>query len=405
MPVTPLTMLYFAKSYLPRHDSKITTIHIVIIAATLLLGLLFTWDMWNTLTTAPRTPSAAPQSAVRDRAEEQREKRARRSANSRLAVGALLLLCTVGGAALVMGYVAARSRSAAGCVDPLARAADAPSWACNRFAADLGHASLESLSYPWGNLRRGFLANAQLRKANLEHADLSFANLIQANLSAANLKDATLESTVLWEADLSFARLKEAKVRGADLRGANLHFAELQGINFSTARVTGADFSKALVCGDSFAAGQVTTGQLNLARGHSRVLPRALANTLLPEPDTTVVLPLGTRERVPGYLQKREITEYLRWRDAWRAASAEEPDTVGEIVRDSLVAYLQRIDVSMAEERQRDQDELITLIGRMGRPRSIIHATPVLEAGVHTFLDKVREKALRHCVNVDSPTG
>lgn len=103
------------------------------------------------------------------------------------------------------------------------------------------------------DLRRTYLAGADLvganlkganlREATLDHADLSKAclqgaNLLKADLRAAHFVAAHLDGAHLNEARLDWASLANARMHGADMRGAHLGNADLNG-----ARVEGANLS------------------------------------------------------------------------------------------------------------------------------------------------------------------
>jgi len=121
-------------------------------------------------------------------------------------------------------------------------------------------------------LRKGYLAradlsgiwmpHADLSGANLERADLAGANLMNANLARANLEGAkfnqfaiedALKNANLEEANLTKARLDRAELRNAVLIGAHLNDAVL-----TNADLTGALLHKATLIGADLAGADLS---------------------------------------------------------------------------------------------------------------------------------------------------
>jgi uncharacterized protein YjbI with pentapeptide repeats len=91
------------------------------------------------------------------------------------------------------------------------------------------------------------LREADLRRAWLAHADLHGADLTEGDLRGVNLAWADLTGAFLREADLRGADLGEANLRGADLRGANLNWANLTGADLTGTQLSAATLYEAEV--------------------------------------------------------------------------------------------------------------------------------------------------------------
>lgn len=267
---------------------------------------------------------------------------------------------------------------------------------CNFPGANLGGASLAELRLPGANLRRAFTHSAHLERARLQEADLSYANLIEARLDGANLDDAALHRTVMWESSLDAARLKEAKARNADLRGASMRNAQLQGVDFTGSDLRGVDWSGALVCGARLDSAKVDTIALKRARGWRRV--RGFPHQ--PDPPGSIN---NERDSVPDYLTGRDVTEYLRWRRAWRALQARpatDMDAGSTIAYQDMHRFLDSIDVSMGAARQREKERALDILDGLHRRDGRVVVTRELAQAVDKFREEVTRKAVNHCVDV-----
>ena len=438
--VTPATLLYMLWSYVPRHDPGMTTWHYWVFVAMALSGVWFHWNMHFILSRSfgpagvrkplalrrTREAAAAYAAAFAGRWRGARMGRmrggvqahsaspgaptgwlARRRAQARATLlerSGRFALREAGFAAAIAVAVALPDRiqwamDSAGCRDPLTRASEAPT-GCNRAAAQLGGASLAGLQLPGGNLRRGFLHSTQLADADLERADLSFANLVNANLRGASLKDAALNGAALWQATLDGTRLKEAYFQRADLRGASLRFAQAQGANFSGADLRGVDWTGALVCGALFHGAQVDTAALRQARGWQLTLGAGLESAPVP-------LAPGEGVEAPAYLHGGERREYARWQRAWRAVRGDPEGAVAgrSVDYESVRAFIDTIDVSMGESRQRQKLDLLALLGQSRNDKNMVVYGGRLYAAIHAFRGKIETKAINHCVDVDAPAS
>lgn len=94
------------------------------------------------------------------------------------------------------------------------------------------------------DLRAADLRQAELSNAQLQRASLLFANLDQAELLDANLDDAVLVGASL-RATFIGAHLNRAQLDGANLEQADLQDAELQRTNFGNANMKRALFGRA----------------------------------------------------------------------------------------------------------------------------------------------------------------
>lgn len=111
--------------------------------------------------------------------------------------------------------------------------------------ADLQNAHLERAALVETHLEGADLGGACLEKADLRGAFLNEADLVQADLKGADLREAHLEGAYVVEAhlegaDLGAARLDGAYLGGAFLQGADLSGAHLEGTYLYKAHLDGA---------------------------------------------------------------------------------------------------------------------------------------------------------------------
>ncbi|MBT8363549.1 MAG: pentapeptide repeat-containing protein [Deltaproteobacteria bacterium] len=97
--------------------------------------------------------------------------------------------------------------------------------------ADLRYADFYQATVVKANLRRAKLRGARLREADFRNADLREAKLKLADLRQGNFQGADFREAILAEANLG----------DADLRNAQLGFAVFTKADFNNARLTGAD--------------------------------------------------------------------------------------------------------------------------------------------------------------------
>ena len=88
------------------------------------------------------------------------------------------------------------------------------------------------------NLQQALLMQADLREATLELAMMQGAQLHFANLTDANLRGAWLDNAILENAKLINTNLEGASLFGANLQGAQLDGANLQGADLREAKMT-----------------------------------------------------------------------------------------------------------------------------------------------------------------------
>ena len=121
--------------------------------------------------------------------------------------------------------------------------------------ADLREANLQEAELQGANLQEAKLHRAKLGGAKLHEANLQRAELQEACLQEAELPGATLQGAKLQKADLSVANLQAANLQEADLEGANLekanlvmaklHWSKLRDANLQEANLEKADFFSA----------------------------------------------------------------------------------------------------------------------------------------------------------------
>jgi hypothetical protein len=94
--------------------------------------------------------------------------------------------------------------------------------------------------FPWVNLAKVDLTDAQIPQVNLSRSDLTEVILIRANLSGSNLIKAILRDANLQDADLTGVNFHKADLTGAILEGAILEDANLTGVNLDDVYLNGA---------------------------------------------------------------------------------------------------------------------------------------------------------------------
>jgi uncharacterized protein YjbI with pentapeptide repeats len=417
-PVTLLTCVWAA--YLPRHDAPGTWGHVLVTVATAWWGVVSYRRMDLILSGRFRTPHGVP--GRHDQVRPMRIYRPRTAPPPPLRTGLLaawrggtmtarsrrrmrrLLLATrlrlaawrrmrdgmtlVAGLGVLMLVVSCLAMRDIGCRSLTARAGKTAHRGCSMYAAGLADAQLDGLRLIRTNLRRAFMHSAQLRRTNLEDARLEYATLIAANLTRAKLKDANLRHAVLWEAEMDSVELKEARLAGADLRGASLRHAELQGADFTGAALQGVNWTGAIVCGAIFTPGSVDTVALRQARGWEL----AFGTGMTPPP---------LRTQPPAWLTGDERREYDRWSRAWDSARVPPPALVnGRVQYAATRAWLQSIDLSMGESRQREKELLLADLEVMRESGTLWLAGDRFSVGVDSLRSQVARKAANHCVDI-----
>jgi uncharacterized protein YjbI with pentapeptide repeats len=246
--VVPLTLLYFLWGYLPRHHGPFTAYHLVLLAASIWLGIAFYKTGATTLRGLKPRPFLWEE--------------ARQDQRTRQAV-MVLASCALVWGLLFYGPVELPSVQLA--------------------SASLRGQNLRGVSLERANLDGADLRGARLQAAHLERATLFSAQLDNADLTAANLQGADLKGATLLGAILVRANLNRADLRGANLEGVNLEGAGLSGANLSRANLrdvegaTTAELCKARsMLGaemDAAILGQVTTACVEVLMGGQEPVP------------------------------------------------------------------------------------------------------------------------------------
>jgi len=159
--------------------------------------------------------------------------------------------------------------------------------------ADLRNADLRDADLRGADLRETDLRGANLRGSKQDGADLRAADLRGANLHDAQLVGARFEGIDLRGADLSGADLRGADLTAARLDGANLHDVDLHGARLGGAKLAGADLRRANLFGADLHGADLASARLdgaNLADADlSDITGRVAAASAPPVPVTKSV--------------------------------------------------------------------------------------------------------------------
>ena len=215
--VTPSIAVVFWFRYIPRHDLKRTTIHIILLALLGAFGYIFYSEMGKTL----------------------RGVRAKRGGARLLEVllpGVVFLTITF----LVFFHQSYMLIEGAHPWPAVLSGAELSKKPTNWDPADPNQTGVKRARLARADLRCAIADGAFLARADLMGSDMRDAHLWHADLRKAHLVRANLRRAILFEADLRGARLDGADLVLAQLGGAQLSHAELTGANLSGALLGGA---------------------------------------------------------------------------------------------------------------------------------------------------------------------
>jgi uncharacterized protein YjbI with pentapeptide repeats len=234
--LAPMTLLAFWLRYLPRHDPLGTSLHLVLLCASILQAWFFNLLLQNKLRMRPHSTGIMKKPWQ-----------------------LLLLLGTCIGLIALSGWAFRGTRHPISLFDAdlsdtrlghkevqsdaedTRRGPGAELWGRNLRYATLESTSAENANLSESNLEHANLVQAVLRNANLKEANLGHASLRDTQLQGADLRKARLDGTQLSNADLSQANLAQAEfvrtqMPGTTLTGANFSQSRLEGVNLHGAR-------------------------------------------------------------------------------------------------------------------------------------------------------------------------
>ena len=246
----PLTILLFWTRYLRRHEWIGTSLHIVVLVASISAGILLyklavstlrghrkNLLSWKQVFTSARTYAQAAWIA---------------------GLGAIFCFLSFG----AIEGIHPDFESAGGepsLINADASPADIRKWAPKMFRAigynpfaDLREVDASTRLQNWKGQEEDevdMVKRARLRAANLRFADATRAFLVGADLAGANLQGIYLYHANLRRADLLWADLKDSFVYEADLQGANLQHADLRGADFTGSNLSNANLKGARLDG------------------------------------------------------------------------------------------------------------------------------------------------------------
>lgn len=128
-------------------------------------------------------------------------------------------------------------------------------------AVDLRGAKLRYAKLWGANLQWAYLWDANLERANLKWADLSYAYML-----SANIKHAVLDSAIIRGAELPAAHMDSSVIRRANLDSTVLRSASLNGCNLYDASLYGADLTSASLQGANLIKADMQKARLVLAK-------------------------------------------------------------------------------------------------------------------------------------------
>ena len=280
--LVPMTLLLCWGRYLSAHDWWVTGFHVLLLSASIALGVAFLSLAVETLRGQER-PAFRLQTALGDP----------RAHHAALAGGCVALfgLLSLGGIEGINPHLV-DAQVARGVIRR--HFSDPRTWIPRAFAvigfdtfATLDNNEVSAKPANWSDEQTDLhqVKGADLGGRNLRYADAYGAFLANAFLKGADLRNADLRDADLRGADLRGADLRGANVRGskqdgadlrkADLRGANLHGAHLVGVKFDGADLRGVDFSEASLPGADLIAGRLAGANLAGADLHGARLDGA----------------------------------------------------------------------------------------------------------------------------------
>src|SRR5439155_334703 len=226
----PLTILLFWTRYLRRHEWIGTSLHIVVLVASISAGLLLYKLAVSTLQGHRKNLLSLKQVFTSARTYAQ--------AGWIAGLGAIFCFLSFG----AIEGIHPDFESAGGepsLINADASPADIRKWAPKMFRAigynpfaDLREVDASTRLQNWKGQEEDevdMVKRARLRAANLRFADATRAFLVGADLAGANLQHADLRGADFTGSNLSNANLKGARLDGVNLEGANLNKADLSG--------------------------------------------------------------------------------------------------------------------------------------------------------------------------------
>ncbi len=249
----PLTILLFWGRYLRRHDWIGTSLHIVVLAGAIAMGIM----LYQLAAATLRGQRKSPVSLMITLTSASAYKRS-------LWILALTAVISVFSIGLIEG-VPPDFESVDG--DPSSIQAnlsgsDVRKWVPRLFQsvgykpfADLREADVSIRLQNWKGQDEdelNLVKRGRLRSANIRFADATRAFLVGADLARANLQGIYLYHANMRRADLTWADLREAFAFEADFQRANLQSADLRGADFTGSNLGGANLKDARLDGANF---------------------------------------------------------------------------------------------------------------------------------------------------------
>lgn len=255
--VVPITMVLFWGRYLRRHEPIGTTLHVALLAVSLVAAISLYQLAVATLRGAPRMPFTWNKALT--------NLRGYRTAYWGVAAAVLFGLVSLDAIHADSPYSYTWVTRAMDFIGdptfPILTDADVsqkkPNWSSKNekdkdsvigaqlYRANLRHASADEAFLADAKLLYADLTGASLTDADLTDADLRGADLTRAHMTGAHLNDADLFGAHLNDADLDLTDLNGANLYDADLTGAGLIGANLTGAHLNFADLTGATLNGA----------------------------------------------------------------------------------------------------------------------------------------------------------------